>query len=180
MQIRTVALVVAVSCLAPGVSAQSRPDFSGTWAIDYARSKGISPANADTVIVVTQDAKTLTIEQKGVPKIVYHLDGTPAKNSRITRPGDVTYTSVWQGDRLVTTVTGGQPGQKEIRYLVDGEMVDWSELVSGVGPKFSRMLYWKKVKSTLRNQFVARTGLLVRGARRTSRSVRSTYERVGG
>lgn len=147
MQIRTATLVAAtVSCLVAGVSAQRRPDFSGTWAIDLVRSEGTSPANANTVIVVTQDEKTLTIEQPGSPKIVYHLDGTPVKNSRITRPGDVTYTSVWLGDKLVTTVTGGQPGQKEIRFLADGEMVDQAQLVSGVGPTLSRILYWKKVK----------------------------------
>src|SRR5262245_43189556 len=47
------------------VAAQRRPDFSGTWQIDLDRSKGASPANARVdIIVIKQDAKTMTIEQK--------------------------------------------------------------------------------------------------------------------
>jgi len=45
----------------------------------------------------------------------------------------------------VTTVAGGQPGQRETRYMEKGEMVDESELHSAIGPKFARKLYWKKI-----------------------------------
>src|SRR5436190_5854524 len=79
-------------------STQKRPDFSGTWQIDLDRSKGASPANARVdMIVIKQDTKTMTIEQKGVPTVVYHLDGTPVKNVRLGRGGEATFTSAWDG-----------------------------------------------------------------------------------
>jgi hypothetical protein len=128
-------------------SAQRRPDFSGTWQIDLDRSKGASPANARVdIIVIKQDTKTMTIEQKGVPTVVYHLDGTPVKNIRLGRGGEATFTSAWDGDKLVTTVKDGQEGQTETRYMEGDSMVDLSELKSALGIKFSRKLYWTRVK----------------------------------
>ena len=144
-------LIVLLGCVTVALSAQRRPDFSGTWQVDLERSKGASPANANMVIVITQDAKTMRIEQKGLPTVVYHLDGTPVKNTRVGRGGDATFTSVWDGDRLVTTITGGQEGQRETRYLDStGQMVEVSELKSALGPWFGRTLYWTKVKQSPR------------------------------
>src|SRR5262249_29145072 len=126
---------------------QRRPDFSGTWQVDLDRSKGASPANARVdIIVIKQDAKTMTIEQKGVPTVVYHLDGTPVKNTRLGRGGEATFTSTWDGDRLGTVVADGQQGQKEIRYMEGDSMVDIAELMSALGIKFTRKLYWTRVK----------------------------------
>jgi hypothetical protein len=139
---------VAVAWLSPGVGAQPKPDFSGRWQIDLGKSKGgTGLASKDLVIVITQDATTLKIEQPGMPTILYRLDGTPVKNPRPGRGGEATYTSAWDGDRLVTTVTGGQPNQKETRYMERGEMVDESTLHSAIGPTFARKLYWKKIGS---------------------------------
>jgi hypothetical protein len=136
-----------VTCAVVATAAQKRPDFAGTWQIDLDRSKGASPANARVaIIVIKQDAKTMTIEQQGVPTVVYHLDGTPVKNTRLGRGGEATFTSTWDGDKLVTTVADGQAGQKETRYLEGDSMVDVSELVSALGIKFSRKLYWTRVR----------------------------------
>ena len=148
MRIRTAVLLgVAAVMVGSGISAQKRPDFSGKWQIDLSKSHdGTGVASKDIVIVITQDATTMKIEQSGMPTILYRLDGAPARNPRPGRGGEAIYTSVWDGDRLVTTVTGGQPGQKETRYLSGGEMVDESELHSAIGPKFARRLYWKKVR----------------------------------
>ena len=80
------------------------------------------------------------------PVLDYHLDGTPVKNPRATRTGDVTsmtYTSAWESERLVTTVTGGQPGQREIRFLDHDEMYDRVD-ADGVGPMYARILSWRK------------------------------------
>ena len=147
MRARTLAVVLIVLALPwATLTAQKRPDFSGRWQIDLSKSHdGTGVASKDIVIVITQDATTIKIEQSGMPTIVYRLDGAPARNPRPGRRGEAIYTSVWDGDRLVTTVTGGQPGQKETRYLSGGEMVDESELHSAIGPKFARKLYWKKV-----------------------------------
>ena len=147
MRVRTLAaLAVAVALLSAAVAAQRKPDFSGKWQIDLARSKGgTGLASRDLVIVITQDATTMKIEQSGMPTIVYRLDGTPARNPRPGRGGEATYTSVWEADRLVTTVTGGQPGQKESRYMERDEMVDAATLHSAIGPTFARKLYWKKI-----------------------------------
>jgi hypothetical protein len=140
-------LVTVLLCAVTVLAAQRRPDFSGTWQVDLERSKGASPANANMVVVITQDAKTLTIAQKGLPTVVYHLDGTPAKNVRVGRGGEATFTSVWEGDRLVTTITGSQEGQKETRFIDStGQMVEIAELKSALGPRFGRTLYWTKIR----------------------------------
>src|SRR5262245_27632005 len=140
-------LVAVLLCAVTVLAAQRRPDFSGTWQVDLDRSKGASPANANMIVVITQDAKTMTIAQKGLPTVVYNLDGTPAKNTHVGRGGDATFTSAWEGDKLVTTVTGGQEGQKETRFIDStGQMVEISELKSALGPRFGRTLYWTKIK----------------------------------
>lgn len=139
-------LIAAAALLGTTLAAQKKPDFSGKWQIDLAKSKGgTGLASRDLVIVVTQDATTLKIEQSGMPTIVYRLDGTPVKNLRPARGGEETYTSHWEGDRLVTTVSGGRPNQKETRYLENAEMVDEAGLQSAIGPTFARKLYWKKI-----------------------------------
>jgi hypothetical protein len=147
MRARIVAcLVVACASLGAGATAQRKPDFAGKWQIDLSKSHdGTGVVSKDIVIVITQDALTMKIEQSGMPTIVYRLDGAPRKNPRPGRGGEATYTSVWEGDRLVTTVTDGQPGQKETRYMENGEMVDESTLHSAIGPTFARKLYWKKI-----------------------------------
>ena len=138
-------VALAVVALTAVVAAQPKPDFSGTWRLEKSSTGQGAPGAANAVIVITQDARTLTVKQAGFKTIVYRLDGAPAKNSRPGTSGEATYTTVWQGKKLVTTITGGLSGREE-RYIEGGLMVDFAEGQSSVGPSFARTLYWKKVK----------------------------------
>jgi hypothetical protein len=148
MHIRTVPAVIVAGLLAGSlVGAQGRPDFSGTWTVDFDKSVGQGlPSSTHQTITIKQDATTLTIEQVGVKPVIYRLDGTPVKNPRLVTGGEVVFTSVWQAQKLVTTITGGLPGQKETRYLERDEMVDIAEGRSSIGPTLWRKVYWKRVK----------------------------------
>ena len=84
-------------------------DFSGTWALDKAKSEGLQGrmANLDQTWVVTQDAKTLTVEatysggEQPVPaqKRTYNLDGSETTMDTTGRmPGKATMKAKWQGD----------------------------------------------------------------------------------
>ena len=146
MRMRAVGCLIMILASLGAAAAQRKPDFSGRWQIDLSKSHdGTGVVSKDIVITIVQDATTLKIDQPGMPTIVYRLDGVPRKNPRPGRGGEATYLSVWEGDRLVTTVTGGQPGQKESRYMDKDEMVDESTLQSAIGPTFARKLYWKKI-----------------------------------
>lgn len=91
---------------------QTRPDFSGTWKFDRARSA--EPWNGRIVIgallgdecVVTQDRTALTLAiTVGAQKIraVYNFAG----ESRNLSPGDIPVTSrtSWEGNKLVIAST---------------------------------------------------------------------------
>ena len=92
--------------------AQTRPDFSGSWTFDRARSA--EPWNGRIVIAAilgdqcdaTQDATSLklaiTVGGQKVPA-VYNFDG----ESRNLSPGDIPVTSrtSWDGPRLVIVST---------------------------------------------------------------------------
>ena len=83
-------------------------NFSGTWALDKAKSEGLAGpmAGADITMVVTQDAKQLTTEttytggQREMPaqKATYNLDGS--ESSFDSPRGKMTTTAKWSGDAL--------------------------------------------------------------------------------
>lgn len=84
-------------------------DFSGTWALDKAKSEGLQGrmADLDQTWVVTQDAKTFTVEttitggdqQRPPQKRTYNLDGSETTMDVTGRmPGKATMKAKWQGD----------------------------------------------------------------------------------
>jgi hypothetical protein len=106
-------LSVSIACLATfSAQAQTRPDFSGSWRFDRARSA--EPWNGRIVIAAilgdqcdaTQDAASLKLAiTVGGQKVtaVYNFDG----ESRNLSPGDIPVTSrtSWDGARLVIVST---------------------------------------------------------------------------
>ena len=84
-------------------------NFSGTWSLDRAKSEGLQGrmANLDQTWVVTQDAKTLTVEasfsggDQPMPsqKKTYNLDGSETSMEMTGRmPGKAALKAKWQGD----------------------------------------------------------------------------------
>jgi hypothetical protein len=109
----------------------ARPDFSGTWKFDRARSA--EPWNGRIVIgallgdecVVTQDRTALTLDiTVGGQKIraVYNFSG----DSRNLSPGDIPVTShtSWEGDKLVIASTSSSNTRGEA-VTVESRRVLW-------------------------------------------------------
>ena len=93
------AVAFTIACLA-GVSAQDKPNFAGTW-------KSAGSFNSWT-ITVEGPKMTVTMTVAGNSEsTVYLLDGTPSKKTFEGPNGmmENVYTSTWEGDVLVTTIT---------------------------------------------------------------------------
>ena len=114
------AMVSAVLALAfvAGLSAQARPDFTGTW-------KAAGSFNTWT-IAVEGSKMTVTMTVAGNSEsTVYMLDGTPFTKTMEGPNGPVenVYTSTWEGDVLVTTITAPGMARIERRSIeADGTM----------------------------------------------------------
>jgi hypothetical protein len=95
---KAMALCAFVLMAASAVYGQTKsaiPKFDGTWALDREKSSGLTGAlgNAGILMVVTQDAKQITAEQKVVirnreqpsQELVYKLDGSESE-AEVSRP----------------------------------------------------------------------------------------------
>jgi hypothetical protein len=106
-------LLVGICCVLMvgfwSVSAGAPANFSGTWALDKAKSEGLQGrmANLDQTWAVMQDAKMFTVEvsfsggEQPMPaqKRSYNLDGTETTMDVAGRmPGKATMKAKWQGD----------------------------------------------------------------------------------
>ena len=101
-----------------GVSAQGKPDFTGTW-------KASGSFNTWT-ITVDGPRMTVTMTVAGNSEsTVYMLDGTPLTKTNEGPNGTVetVFTSTWEGDVLVTTITAPAMSRVERRSIqADGTM----------------------------------------------------------
>ncbi len=96
-----------------GLAAQGQPNFSGSWALDQAKSQmpqmggggGRGPGGGGPM-TIAQTATELTIE-RGQGKTIYKLDGTESVNT--TGRGESKSTCKWDGSKLVvkTVMTMG-------------------------------------------------------------------------
>jgi hypothetical protein len=103
---RTVFLAALVIAFVTGLAAQSKPDFTGSWKPDPARSKTIGGLGPEQTIKVDGSKMTIIRTVAGnSSSIVYLLDGTPSKNTLSNGGAEMeqTYTSKWDGNVLVTT-----------------------------------------------------------------------------
>ena len=138
--ILSAALAVAVVA---GVSAQDKPNFAGTW-------KPVDSFNR-TRITVEGSKMTITITLAGnSDSTVYMLDGTPSKKT-MPGPGGKTleqvYTSKWEDNVLVTTITTANPDPMiEKRWLdPDGTMKVVRTIVLKGKPETSPTAVYKKI-----------------------------------
>ena len=101
-----------------GVSAQDKPDFAGTW----------KASGSFTVWTIAVDGSAMTITMTiagNSDPTVYLLDGTPSKKivEGPNGPEENVYTSTWEGDVLVTTITQPTMTRIERRSIeADGTM----------------------------------------------------------
>jgi hypothetical protein len=108
---------LAIAVIA-GVSAQDKPNFAGKW-------KAAGSFNSWT-ITVDGSKMTVTMTVAGnSDSTVYLLDGTPSTKTieGPNGPSEIVFTSTWEGDVLVTTITAPNMTRIERRSLeADGTM----------------------------------------------------------
>ena len=94
---------------------QARPDFSGKWRLVPEGGAATAPALvAPPDLTITQTADTLTtIEPTGgrTVTMVYKLDGSESRQT--VNRADIVTRAAWDGDALVTTVTGPSANWKD-------------------------------------------------------------------
>jgi hypothetical protein len=139
----TIAIAAAITATA---AAQAKPDFSGTWTFDEAKSDpaparaggggggrgggrmGGAPATAMTIKQTPAELSMDRTTAQGAQTVVYKLDGSESTNT--IGMGPATSKAAWDGARLVITTTqtiqgrGGEitVNSKEI-YSVQGPML---------------------------------------------------------
>ena len=124
MKLAILSAAFAVASVA-SVSAQDRPNFEGTWQIDTASSRYYGGAPTETITV---EGSKMTISRTvagNTASIVYLLDGTPSKNmvGLAGKQIEMTYTSRWEGNSLVTTIPAPAVNRTEKRSIeADGTM----------------------------------------------------------
>jgi hypothetical protein len=121
----TVVLVATVAA-----TQQTRPNLSGTWALDIAASnfaKEAPPAKKVVTIEHLEPKLTMSVVEDGPSGAVkgeaqYLTDKTPVMNSVLGNP--MTTIAAWEGAELVMTTTGTF-GDNEImlvdRYALSGD-----------------------------------------------------------
>ena len=111
-------------CLAAAVSAQSTPNFSGTWAMNTSKGQNLGMMTSMQITeIVTQTPTELRMKdmstfqgQDRTRELRYDLTGVPTVNEGPM--GDESETvAKWSGDKLVTTWTseGAVAGTKVVR-----------------------------------------------------------------
>lgn len=126
-----VAIVAVV--LSPTGRAQSRPDFTGTWTLDSAKSdplpagRGGPGAGGGTITIKQTGREVLIVNEgrQGSQMLTYMLDGSESTNQIAGRGGTVAAKSKarWDASSLVTETTrelnGLSIATKEVRRLLD-------------------------------------------------------------
>jgi hypothetical protein len=111
---------------------RAHPDFSGTWALDTAKTEGpMVPTSA--TLKITQDEKSMKVERTvtamgttASTTSTYALDGSPSKNtvSGNGRSVDFNSTAAWSENVLVIKTTadfGGNAFSGTERYTLSDD-----------------------------------------------------------
>jgi hypothetical protein len=140
--------------------AQGKPDFSGTWTLDTAKSdpapqgRGGGGGMGGGPITIKQTATELSItsEGRGGPQtLTYKLDGSESTNQVMGRGGaqSVKSTAKWDGSSLVIDTTRDFNGMtittKEVRRLDNGgkEMIVETTAQTPQGEQKRKVVYTK-------------------------------------
>ena len=138
--------------------AQGKPDFSGTWTLDTAKSdpapqgRGGGGGAASVTIKQTGAELAVTSEgRQGPQTMTYKLDGSESTNQVMGRGGAQTVksTAKWDGSSLVIETTRDFQGTaittKEVRRLDNGgkEMVVESTTQTPQGEQKRKVVYTK-------------------------------------
>ncbi len=137
------AALLAIAFATTAIPAQTRPDFSGDWALARSRSTQTVQGQRVTSVVgllgekftAKQDAKTLTLDITsavvGRPvRAVYNLDNSESKNVNPGQAGQpdeaIISRASWDGEKLViltrgTVLVNGKPLESKRVIWIDGD-----------------------------------------------------------
>lgn len=147
-------LLVSLCCVLMvgfwSVSAAPPANFAGTWALDKAKSEGLQGpmASIDQTWVVTQDAKTFTVEasfsggeQPRPPqKRTFNLDGSETTMDVTGRmPGKATLSAKWQGDGKILELNSVTKANVQGNDITITSMEHWELADGGKGLKVHRV-----------------------------------------
>jgi len=153
------ALVAAMVIPFPA-RAQGKPDFTGTWTLDTAKSdpppqgRGGGGGAGGGTLTIKQTGTELTVTsegRQGPQTMTYKLDGSPSSNEVMGRGGAQTVksTAKWDGASLVIETTRDFNGMsittKEVRTLAAGgkEMTIESTTQTPQGEMKRKVVYTK-------------------------------------
>ena len=129
MKFVTLCLVLAVADFgAVGLTAQARPNFSGTWIV-------VGPEQGIRELTIKQDDSTLSLEgPPDVTKRTFKLDGSETEMSAPDgKP--LLAKAVWEGNKLVVTINFPEIKQDIRRQTwamdADGQLVIETEFLGG-------------------------------------------------
>ncbi len=133
---RVLLLATIAAVILPFVGhAQSKPDFSGTWTLDTAKSdpapqgRGGGGGGGAATLTIKQTGTELSVMsegRQGPQTLTYKLDGSESTNQMMGRGGatPVKSTAKWDGSSLVIETTRDIQGMsittKEVRKLDNG------------------------------------------------------------
>jgi hypothetical protein len=131
---RVLLLAATMAAILPfAARAQGKPDFSGTWTLDTAKSDpapaGRGGGGGAATQTIKQTGTELSIQtegRQGPQTMTYKLDGSESKNEQMGRGGAQTVVSKakWDGSSLVIESTREIQGMsitsKEVRTLDSG------------------------------------------------------------
>jgi len=149
-----IALVSFVS-VAVTVSAQGKPDFSGTWVLEATSGDGAGrggPIAAGVQLMVKQDAKTLTMTRlqgdQTVTEVV-NLDGSETRDTIQVAggPRERVLSARWEGSKLMIVGTLNVDGKtlQQIRAMSmeGGNLVIEQVGAAGGGPAAIKRVFKK-------------------------------------
>jgi len=94
----------AAGLWSPGISAQNKPDFSGTWTMDLSRSEAAAqgPSIGPVTVAIRQTPSEIHIEttQNGTAQVVRYLPDWVKPGTADEAAG----TFRWEGSQLVTNL----------------------------------------------------------------------------
>ena len=155
-----VTAIVAAVVLPFTARAQTKPDFSGTWTMDAARSdpapqgRGGGGGGGGGSVTIKQTGTELAVTsegRQGPQTMTYKLDGSESTNQVMGRGGAQTVksTAKWDGSSLVIETTrdfNGTPiTTKEVRRLDNGgkDMIVESTTQTPQGEQKRKVTYTK-------------------------------------
>ena len=153
---RTAILALAAAIVIPfSARAQSKPDFSGTWTMDAAKSdpapqgRGGGGGGSQTIKQTATELSVQTEGRQGPQTMVYKLDGSASTNKVMGRGGEqeVKSTAKWDGSSLVIETTRDIQGMsittKEVRKMDGASMVVETTINTPQGEQKRKVVYNK-------------------------------------